>query len=159
MFALSIRSAAACPSQGKGGSRSTRPSERYWTVDQRGPRCRAIRPILVTRRCCGPRSRTRRRRNARPSSRVESPAKPEKRGFPFSRDDCLNHRLIYVSGRRHNADGTNPVLHCPLHFIVRFNVTPGYSERPDVSAIATGNEKCAGSKHSCVGQIVHPAHL
>lgn len=59
---------------------------------------------------------------------------------------------------RRNAYGTNPVLHCPLYFIVRFNVTPGYSERPDVSAIATGNEKCAGSKHFCVGQIVHPAH-
>lgn len=65
----------------------------------------------------------------------------------------------YPSLMRRNAYGTNPVLHCPLYFIVRFNVTPGYSEQPDVSAIATGNEKCAGSKHSCVGQIVHAAHL
>lgn len=43
----------------------------------------------------------------------------------------------YPSLMRRDAGGTNPVLHCPLYFIVRFNVTPGYSERPDVSAIAT----------------------
>ena len=37
MFALSIRSAAVCPSQGKGGSRSRRPSEKYWNRRPAGP--------------------------------------------------------------------------------------------------------------------------
>lgn len=37
MSALSIRSAAVCPSQGKGGSRSRRPSEKYWNRRPAGP--------------------------------------------------------------------------------------------------------------------------